>query len=199
MNKPFDGLQIQIHLVDGSVAKFSQEAPDEIDRILNSVIPARFFSQPTLVLGGGYSASAFPTTAITHVVFIYRQLPNWLDMNDETEIMEIPREQFLAGANPPPEKMQPRQREVKEGDVIIGVGRLGLRGGARLYVELKTRIAARLEQRHLVHRIFQAPYYYVRRDGGAVLINTANLIGVSLFPGPPALPATAWAAHHMVD
>jgi hypothetical protein len=199
MDKTLDGLHILIHLADGSVGKFFQEQPDEIQRILGNIVPARFFGQPTLIIGGGYSASAFPTSAITHILFEHSQLPNWADLNDETEMHEIPREEFLVAANPPPDKMQPRDRQIKEGESMTGYGRLGLHGGGKIYVKINAYAARRLEQRHLVQRIFQAPYYYVRREGGALLINTANLISVSLFPGPSALPATAWPAHHLME
>src|SRR5262245_44792584 len=118
MDKTIDGLHIYIHLADGSVGKYFQDQSDEIHKILENIVPARFFAQPTSMIGGGYSASAFPTSAITHIVFEYSQVPNWADLNDETEMHEIPRDEFIAAANPPPDKMQPRDREVKEGEVI---------------------------------------------------------------------------------
>jgi len=72
-----------------------------------------------------------------------------------------------------------------------------LTNGERLFLEVHGRAASLtpLDVGMLLQQILSAPRLHARRlGGGALLINSAHILCMARFPGPPETPPNAWPA-----
>ena len=193
-------LEIHVHLVNGSISRFVQDEPVEIDRILNHIHPEKVFNQPTIVIAGRHSMTALPTSAVARIDFVMDGFPGWEFHRNLKDAVQITHEELRERYIPIAETSTRTDMAVPEGEVVTAFAEAELMGGERLYVEVQLTADRRtpLERGMLLHQIFTGSSLYARRrGGGGILINPANVVRITLYPGPPETPPNAWPARHL--
>ncbi len=192
---PVTSLEIRIHLIDGSVVSFKQTDPGISRQIISQVQPERVFSQPYLTIAGASSLTGIPCAKVAALEFVTEVYPGWLFPQEITDIVEITEESFRAGYLSFREALRKREQAPAIGDPYVSYGEILLGGGKKFFVEVRGVIRNVVEQRRLVHQVFSAACLVSRRrEGGALLVNPANLLTVEFSPGPREIPSTAWPA-----
>lgn len=197
MSQSITSLEIRIHLIDGSETRFRQTDADTARRIISQVQPERVFSLPYLAITGTSSLTGIPCPKITAIEFVTSVFPLWSFPPEITDIAEISEEGFRAGFLSFREALKMRVKTPEVGDPYVSYGEIALSGGKKVHVEVRGVIRNVVEQRRLVHQVFTAPCLIARRrEGGALLVNPANLLTVEFSPGPREAPSTAWPAEN---
>jgi len=164
------------------------------------VHPERVFSQPYLTISGGSSLTGIPCLKVTALEFVTEVYPGWLFPQEITDIVEITEEGFRAGFLAFREALRKREQTPSIGDPYVSYGEILLAGGKKIFVEVHGVIRNVVEQRRLVHQVFSATSLVSRRrEGGAWIVNPANLLAVEFSPGPREIPSIAWPAESTAD
>lgn len=186
-------LEIRVHLIDGSVSTFLQEDEFQARSIIGQIQPDRLFAQPSLLLAGSSSVTVIPCAKVNMVECVLDTFPNWSFLREITDIVECTQEAYRSGFLAFRDSLAARSHTPEVGDPFVSWGMLLMAGGGRFYFEARGIVRSLIEQRRLVHQITSSPCLISRRrDGGAVLVNPANIISIELSPGPRELPNTAW-------
>jgi hypothetical protein len=125
--------------------------------------------------------------------------PDWEFHFGISEIQEITEEEFRQRYHP--EQYGP-QHPLPPGAPIVAYAEIELADGERTFSEVHTHAEARLpvEQSMYLQQILTAPSLYTRRrGGGAILINPASIVRLTLYPGPPSVPPNALPAEPLAS
>jgi len=191
-------VDIAIYLVDGNIVKFEQEDAAKAAGLLDHVHPDKVFSQPVLVIAGLYSVTAIPSASIVRVDVNIAHEPGWSFHFNAKDVVAISEQEFGDWQSRQSEwetRLTPRE----PGDLYITYGRIEMRNGQNLYVEVKVEADLRmpLDRSLMIRNLFSAHSLHARRrEGGAVIINPQNIVRYTFFPGPSETPPNAWPAHH---
>ncbi len=195
MKQPDIPLEIRLYLIDGSQACFKQMDAGISQRIVSQIQPERIFSQPYLAMAGASSLTGIPCSKVAAIEFVTEVYPGWAFPKEISDIVEITEDSFRAGFISFRQALRIRAQTPEVGDPYVSYGELLLAGGKKIHVEVHGVIRNIVEQRRLVHQVFYAPCLTARRrEGGALLVNPANLLTVEFSPGPREAPNTAWPA-----
>jgi len=190
-------LEIQVHLEDGSVAKFQQSDPETIKQLLDNFQPTRVFSQRVLMFGDGSSLSAFQVDKVVRFDLIAPYVPDYPFYNGVLDIQMITPDQFEERYKPQTFVALRQRAQETPGEPITVFSELELVNGQRLFQQVCVRVEERLplEQGIFVSQLFNAHGLHGRcQGGGVVVVNPANILRFTLYPAPPAFPPGAWAA-----
>jgi len=192
-------LEIHIHLMDGTVSRFVHNDATTAQRFLNSIQPHQVFSPHELIIADTYSMTVIPTASIDRIDFVMDRYPGWPFSHDIQDVIEISREEFQEREAGKPGDT-PRSEHVAPGGVpVVGYAQLRLRNSEKLYIEvhLLAHHQTAIERGLSIHQWFRNAHVMVlrRRNGGAILLNPASIVQLSLFPGPSETPLNAWLAH----
>jgi hypothetical protein len=193
-------VEIQIHLIDGSVSRFVVDKPGAAPDLIASIQPNKLFTQRNILIAGSRSMTAYPTAAVARVDFVMDGFPGWQFYHNLQDVMQITHEEFLARFNPENVDVDRTDRVVVPGDTSVAWGDIELNNAERLYTEARfvAQPAMPIDRSMLFEQLFESHYLYSRRrGGGAILINPANIVRLTFYPGPPETPRNAWVAHHM--
>jgi hypothetical protein len=187
-------LQVRFQFVDGSDAIFAQSDIQAAENILQRINPAHVFSQSRIVVADDYSKSVFVCSHINRIDFIFdgdgfSHIP-W----DHADIVELTEEEFRkhVPANNP-SSLQKRTQPRRVGDLLVSFLNLRMRGGGHLYLmnEILVKLAA--ESQSYMQRLLSKGALGIRlASGGYSVLNLANLIGYTVFPGVAEVPEDAW-------
>jgi hypothetical protein len=191
MSMPPSYLEIHVHGIDGQVAAFVQSDPAAAAALLAHIQPGRVFTQSHLTIASEHSVTFFPCAAVARIDLVMDTFPDWPFYHGVSNILEITEEEFQ-------ERYRPEEREAEPpGALVVRFTELELTSGERLVVEVHSREIPRtaVDQAMFVQQILSAPSLYARRlGGGAILLNPAQILRMTVYPGPPETPPNAWAA-----
>lgn len=190
-------LEIQVHLVDGSVAKFEQTDPVAIKHTLDTFQPTRIFSQKVLMIGDGDSLSAFQTSSVVRIDLIAPYVPDYPFYNGVLDIQMISPDQFKERYVPQSFAELHAKAVANPGEPITVFSEFELVNGQRLFQQVCVRVEERLplEQGIFVSQLFTVHGLHGRcPEGGVLVVNPTHIVRFSLYPAPPALPPGTWAA-----
>src|SRR5258706_6695311 len=193
-------VEIQIPMIDGSISRFIVDKPGAAPDLIASIHPNKIFTQRNIVIAGSRSMTAYPTAAVARVDFVMDGFPGWAFYHNLEDVMQITHEEFKQRYNPESADVDRVARVVVPGDTIVAWGEIELNNADRVYTEARfvAQAATPIDRSMLFEQLFESHYLYSRRrGGGAILINPANIVRLSFFPGPPETPRNAWEAHHM--
>lgn len=72
---------------------------------------------------------------------------------------------------------------------------LRMKGGRHVYLMREALVKLPAESQSFMQRLLSKGIYGIRlREGGYGLLNLQNLIGYTVYPGVPELPADTWMA-----
>ena len=186
-------LEVHLHLEDGRISKFRQEDPARIAAILSHLVPARLFIAKQFILAGVDSLSAMQTAFIVSVDFISDALPQWEFLYNAQDIEQISEETFRTDFKPEEYKI------VYPPAVVEIFAEIELVSGQRLFIRLKLPLdrpsIQPIEMAMFLQNIVASHGFYFRRlGGGLTIVNPAQIVRFTFYPGPQpeSIPANAW-------
>jgi hypothetical protein len=187
-------LEIRLHFVDGSKETFVQPHAEMAESILQGTNPTHLFNQSRIVVADDYSKSVFVCSQINRVDFAcsgdgFAHIPS--DHADLVELTEAEFHKHVPLNNPSRLDKRAQQRQV--GDLLVSFHSLRMRGGSRVYLMKETLVKLPAESQSYMQRFLSKGALGVRLPGGGQsFLNLANLIGYTVYPGVPEVPADTW-------
>ena len=189
-------LEIRFHFVDGSKETFIQPNPEVAEGIRNQINLGSLFHQSRIVVADDYSKSVFVGSQINRIDLIFdgsglsRIPPDHLDL---VELTEAEFHQCVPMNDPT--LLQKRDHRRQVGDPLVAFLHLRMRGGSHVYLMNEIVVKLPAENHSFMQRLLSNGTYGIRlREGGYGLLNLQNLIGYTVYPGVPELPADTWMA-----
>jgi hypothetical protein len=187
-------------LQDGRVAKFAQNDATAIQKIVEHIQPNRLFAQHHLVLGGDQTMTAIQCSHIVRVDLVADNLPQWPFHHGVLDVKEISDDEFFQRYDPEHYANLFRQGAPAPGTPLVAFAEAELTSGERVFMELQVQAQERtpMDVGVLLQQIFSAAGLHARRRGGGVaILNPANIVRFTLYPGPQVLPPNAWHASRL--
>jgi len=189
-------LGILFQFVDGSVANFFQPDPRIAERIWSRIHVAHLFTRPRIVIADDYSKSVFVCSQINRIDFIFEgsdfsQIPD-----DHAELVELSEQEFRARVPlEEPARLERRVQPRHVGDLLVSFLHLRMRGGSNVYLMNETLVKLPSDNHSYMQRLLsKGPFCFRLPSGGESVLNLANLISYSVYPGVAEIPADSWMA-----
>jgi hypothetical protein len=191
-------LEMHFHLADGSVETFYQEDETAARRILDNLRPGQLFRQARIMLAGTYSMTAFVPSHLEKIDFVSSDFVCWEFPADLSDIVVIPEAQFREKAGlTDPARLQKRSQNRIPGDPFVAFLDLEMKSGNHTYLMLEGAVDLPAERFHRLQLLLSGVNLHARLpEGGMTLLNLANLLRFTAYPGPREAPSDAWSAHH---
>ncbi len=192
-------MEIHFHLTDGSIAKFDQPDPVKALHIVSHIQLNKIFQQNTFLLGTDVSATAYPCSSVVRIDFLTESYPDWPFSYGASDVMEVTQEEFQERYDPAEVIRDPLLLFNRR---MVTYAEFEMVNGERLMLEIHTLIepATPMDMGRFIHQIFASPVIHARRRGGGViLLNPGHIVNLTFVPGPPEMPAYAWAAQRIVS
>jgi hypothetical protein len=189
-------LEIRFHFVDGSNQTFIQPDAEAAEVIRQRADSSNLFNQSRIVLADDYSKSVFVGAQINRVDLVFNgpgfsRIP--VDYADLVELTETEFHQCVPTNDPA--LLQRRDRQLNVGDLMVSFLHLRMKGGRHVYLMREALVKLPAESQSFMQRLLSKGTYGIRlREGGYGLLNLQNLIGYTVYPGVPELPADTWMA-----
>ena len=193
-------LEIRFHFVDGSGETFLQPDAKAAEAIRRQADSSNLFNQSRIVVADDCSKSVFVCAQVNRVDLVFngsgdsRIPPNYADLLEltETEFHQcVPVNDSAL--------LQKRDRVLHVGDLMMSFLHLRMMGGSHVYLMREALVKLPAESQSFMQRLLSKGTYGIRlREGGYGLLNLQNLIGYTVYPGVPELPADTWMAQPKV-
>jgi hypothetical protein len=189
-------LEIHLQFVDGSHETFVQHDTDAAQKILQRINPTILFSQTRIVVADDYSKSVFVCSQINRIDFLFRgdgfsHIP-W----DHVDIVELTEQEFRTHVpSDDSSRLQKRKQSRRVGDLLVSFLNLRMRGGSHIYLMNETLVKLPAESHSYMQRLLSKGTLGIRLGGGGhSVLNLANLISYTVYPGVAEVPEDAWIA-----
>ena len=195
------GFVIRVHLTDGSVESFAQTDETESQKLWEKIEPSRLFASSRIVLAGEHSKSVFVTAQIVRVDFIQESNECWEFPGGFSDIVELSNEEFRKNARlDQPELMAKREHHTPVGDLLVSFLKLHMAGGKNLFLMIEFPVKLPVENQSFMHFLLSKGWFHMRLCGGGIgVVNLANLLGYTVYPGVAQIPADTWLAEPMAN
>ena len=196
-SKSRPALAIHLQFVDGSDDIFIQHDANAAQKILQRINPALLFSQTRIVVADDYSKSVFVCSHINRIDFLYgggdgfSQIP-W----DHADIVELTEQEFREHVrSQDPSNLQKRTEPRRVGDLLVSFLNLRMRGGRHVYLMNEILVKLPVDNQSYMQRLLSKGALGFRlADGGHSVLNLANLISYTVYPGVTEVPEDTWMA-----
>lgn len=191
---PQPSFGIRVHLTDGSVESFAQADAVAAQKLWDQIEPSRLFVQSRLVLAGEHSKSVYVTAQIVRVDFIQESNECWEFPGGYADIVELTEEDFRKNAHlDEPEKMARRNEPTPVGDLLVSFVQLHLAGGQPLFLMIEFPVKLPIENHSFMQFMLSKGSFHMRLCGGGIgVVNLANLLGYTVYPGVAQVPVDTW-------
>ena len=189
-------LEIRFHFVDGSKKTFITANSEAAEAIRDRINLANVFHQTRIVVADDYSKSVFVCSQINRVDFLFNGSGFSIIPPDHADLVELTKAEFdqCVPMNDPT-LLQKRDHRRQVGDLLVSFLHLRLRGGSHVYLMNEIVVKLPAENHSFMQLLLSNGTYGMRlREGGYGLLNLQNLIGYTVYPGVPELPADTWMA-----
>jgi hypothetical protein len=195
-NTPKPALTIRFHLTDGSVHSFVQADDTASRKLWDGVDATRLFARPRIIIGSEHSKSVFVSTEIVRVGFLHDSFQCWEFPGGYSDIVELSEEEFRKHAHlDQPALMAKREQPTPIGDLLVSFVKLQMRGGRPQFVMVEAPVKLPAESQSFMQFMLSKAAVHMRlRGGGIGIINLANLVAYTVYPGVAQIPADAWLA-----
>jgi hypothetical protein len=189
-------LEIRFQFVDGSMQKFIQPDAESANLIQRRAVSSNLFAQSRIVVADDYSKSVFVGAQINRVDLVFPGLEFSKIPSDYADLVELTDAEFhQCVPMHDPALLQRRDRRLKAGDIMVSFLHLRMMGGSHVYLMREAFAKLPAESQSFMQRLLSRGTYGIRlREGGYGLLNLQNLIGYTVYPGVPELPADTWMA-----
>jgi hypothetical protein len=189
-------LEIRFQFVDGSEETFIQNDAERAENLLRVINPAHLFYQSRIVVADDYSKSVFVCSQINRIDFVsqghgFSYIP--ADHADLVELTEAEFRKHVSSSNP--SGLQKRTQHRRVGDLLVSFLNLRMRGGSHVYLMNETLVKLPSDNQSYMQRLLSKGVLGIRLAcGGESVLNLANLISYSVYPGVTEIPADSWMA-----
>jgi hypothetical protein len=185
---------IRVHLTDGSVESFAQSDEVEAQKLWDKIEPSHLFTQSRLVLAGEHFKSVYVTEKIVRVDFIQKSNECWEFPGGYSDIVELTEEDFRKHARlDQPELMAKREQPTPVGDLLVSFVKLHLADGKPLFLMIEFPVKLPVENHAFMQFMLSKKGFHMRLCGGGIgVVNLGNLLGYTIYPGVPQVPADSW-------
>ena len=189
-------LTLRFHLTDGSVYSFAQTDDAVARKLWDDVDPARLFARPRIVVGSEHSKAVFVSAEIIRVDFLHDSFQCWEFPGGYSDIVELSEEEFRKHAHlDEPALMVKREQGTPVGDLLVSFVKLQMRGARPLFVMIEVPVKLPAESQSFMQFMLSKAAVHMRlRGGGTGVVNLANLVAYTVYPGMAQIPADAWIA-----
>jgi hypothetical protein len=191
---------LRIHLENGSIQSFVQTDEATARKTWDSIDPVRLFSQPRVVLAGACSKSVFVGSAIVRIDFVQHFCPCWQFPEGYADIVELSEADFRKHAHlDQPELMPRREQPTPVGDLLVSFLKLEFRNAAPLHLMAELSVKLPAENQSFMRFLLSKTGFHMRlRGGGVGVVNLAQLIGYTVYPGVAQVPSDTWPAEPLL-
>ena len=189
-------LEIRFLFVDGSSETFIQPDAEAAEVIRQRTHSSNLFTQSRIVVADDYSKSVFVCAQVNRVDVVFNGSGHSRIPVDYADLVELTETEFhqCVPVNDPA-LLQKRGRSLHVGDLMVSFLHLRMMGGSHVYLMNETVVKLPAESQSFMQRLLSKGTYGIRlREGGHGLLNLQNLIGYTVYPGVPELPADTWMA-----
>ena len=189
-------LNIRFHLTDGSVHSFTQPDATINERLWDAIEPSRLFAHQRIVVGSEHSKAVFVCAEIIRVDFHHDSFQCWTFPAGYSDIVELSEEEFRNHAHlDQPALMAKRDQQTPTGDLLVSFVKLQMRGGRPQFVMVEAAVKLPAESQSFMQFMLSKSAVHMRlRGGGIGVLNLANLVGYTVYPGVAQIPADSWLA-----
>jgi len=189
-------LEIRFYFVDGSEETFIQTDAEAAEATRRHVNLSSLFNQSRIVVADEYSKSVFVCSEINRIDFVcdcpeFSRIPS-----DHAELVEMTEAEFNRHVPlDEPDRLDRREQRRQVGDLLVSFLHLRMRGGSHVYLMNEAVVKLPVDSQSFMQRFLSKGLYSIRlREGGHGLLNLQNLIGYTVYPGVPEVPADTWLA-----
>jgi hypothetical protein len=190
------GLEVRFHFVDGSKETFVQADAGAADVIRDQIDLSNLFHQSRIVVVDDYSKSVFVCAQINRIDLVFDSPSFSRIPPDHAELVELTEAEFRQRVPVnDPALLQRRERRLQVGDLLVSFLHLRMRGGSHVYLMNEIVVKLPAESQSFMQRLLSKGAYSIRLpEGGQGVLNLQNLIGYTVYPGVPEVPADSWIA-----
>lgn len=191
---------IRIHLENGSVQSFVQADETTARKTWDAIDPVRLFTQARVVIAGDYSKSVFVGPAIVRIDFVQHFCPCWKFPEGYSDIVELSEADFRKNAHlDEPELMAKREQCTPVGDLLVSFLKLEFRSSAPLYLMTELSVKLPAENQSFMRFLLSKSGFHMRlRGGGVGVVNLAQLMAYTAYPGVAQVPSDTWPAEPLL-
>ena len=189
-------LSIRFHLTDGSVHSFVQTDDAAARKLWEGVDPARLFARPRIIIGSEHSKAVFVSAETVRVDFLHDSFQCWEFPGGYSDIVELSEEEFRKHAHlEQPALMAKREQPTPAGDLLVSFARLQMKGSRPQFVMVEIPVKLPVENQSFMQFMLSKGSVHMRlRGGGIGVLNLANLVAYTVYPGVAQIPSDAWLA-----
>jgi hypothetical protein len=194
-------LTIRFHLTDGSVHSFTQADAAINEKLWDAIEPSRLFTHQRIVVGSEHSKSVFVAAEINRVDFFHDSFQCWEFPRGWSDIVELSEEEFRKHARlDEPSLMARREQRTPTGDILVSFIKLQMRGGQPLFAMVEAAAKLPAESQSFMQFLVSKVAIHTRlRGGGIGVLNLANLVSYTVYPGVAQIPGDSWIAEPVRD
>jgi len=135
------------------------------------------------------------------VDFIQESNECWEFPGGYSDIVELSNEEFRKNARlDQPELMAKREHHTPVGDLLVSFLKLHMAGGKNLFLMIEFPVKLPVENQSFMHFLLSKGWFHMRLCGGGIgVVNLANLLGYTVYPGVAQIPADTWLAEPMAN
>jgi hypothetical protein len=189
-------LEIRFEFMGGSQESFIQSDPERAENLIKSLNPAHLFYQSRIVVADDYSKSVFVSSQINRIDLLFQGHGLSHIPSDHAELVELSEGEFrkhVPSSNP--SGLQKRTQQRRVGDLLVSFLNLRMRGGSHVYLMNETLVKLPSDNQSYMQRLLSKGPFCVRQPrGGESVLNLANLIGYTVYPGVAEIPSDSWIA-----
>ena len=194
-------LVIRVHLTDGSVESFIQTDDAKARKIWHAIDPARLFAPERIVIAGDHSKSVFVCSEIVRIDFAQHAYGCWEFPAGYSDVVELSEADFRKHVHlDQPELMVKRERSTPVGNLLVSFLKLRFKDSPPMFlmVEFSVKLPA---ENHSFMRFLLSKLGFLMRlsNGGIGVVNLANLVGYTVYPGVVQITADSWLAEPTVS
>ena len=189
-------LEIRFQFVDGSQETFIQPDAKRAEDVLKVINPVHLFYQSRIVVADDYSKSVFVCSQINRIDFVFQGHGFSHIPTDHADLVELTEADFRKHVpSSDPSGLQKRNQRRRVGDLLVSFLNLRMRGGGHVYLMNEILVKLPSDNQSYMQRLLSKGHLCVRLPGGGEsVLNLANLISYSVYPGVTEIPADSWMA-----
>ena len=197
MSQPKPPLEIRIHLNGGAVRRFAQPDAVAAQKALAGLDPLKFFEKERLTIAGAHHTTSFASKAVSMVEFVTDEPPAWEFVpHNIKNVVLMTRDQLRQRVDAMiADGSIDKVRNIKEGEEFVGYARMELACKKAIHLGIHGVAMPEAMRTGTIDRFLSMPSFHAHHEGMLVLIQMANVLSISAFPGPADVDFGALHAH----
>ena len=148
------------------------------------------------MIAGAYSKSVFVCSEVVRIDFVQQAFGCWQFSEGYSDVVELSESDFRRYVHlDQPELMSKREIPTPVGDALVSFLKLHFRKSLPIFLMIEFPVKLPAENQSFMRFLLSKTAFHMRiRNGGVAVVNLANLIGYSVYPGVAQIPSDTWIA-----